>query len=284
MLARLGIIFVTLGGLTGLVGCQTASALLSGAKPTASIRGVWLDQLGPQGLTLLFDVEVTNPYSIPLPVTRLDYALATGEAAFLAGSAPSQGAIPAKKSKTLQLPAAVNFASLLATVSKLRPGAVVPYTASLDLVVDAPQLGELKLPVKKSGEFPIPAAPDVQLASVTWEKLAWDEAKAVFSLRVKNTNDFPVDLARMNYDLSLGGTKVASSKLAKSMMLRKGDTGDITVPLSLSPMKLGMGLFNILRGEGSSYEIVGDLNLGTPFGKLDMPFTRKGQTVFTSSN
>ena len=36
----------------------------------------------------------------------------------------------------------------------------------------------------------------------------------------------------------------------------------------------------MLKGSGSSFEIAGDMQLGTKFGDLNLPYQQKGKTVF----
>ena len=132
-----------LGLLTCLNSCKTLETVLSSLdRPTARVTGVGFDQFTLESLGLVFNVEIQNPYAAPLPLVRLDYALASGgDGAFLQGAAPLAGSIPAGSSKTIQLPATVTFSKLLETVSSVKPGDVVPYTAKLKLSVDAPGVG-----------------------------------------------------------------------------------------------------------------------------------------------
>lgn len=264
-----------------LGGCESMQGLLDAApKPTASIKAVRFQDLAADALTLAFDVEVKNPYDLPLPLVNLDYALGSGGKSLLSGNADVQGTVPARGAKTVTLPARLVFADVLAALSGVKPGAVVPYEADLKLGVDAPGAGPIALPISRRGEFPVPAVPDIQVEAVEWKKLTMNEAGGVVTLKVTNTNQFPVDLNRLGYALSLGGTEVASSAVSQRVQFGKGASEKIAIPVNVSPIKLGMGFFNLIRGEGSGYELSGAADLGTPFGALNMPYRRAGQTVF----
>lgn len=262
-----------------LGGCQSLKAMLD-ASPSASVKGVKFADLSPEGMKLLFDVEVINPYEVPLPLTNMGYSLASGAQPFLTGKADVAGTIPAKGSKRLTVPATVNFAQLLSALSGVRPGAVVPYAANLDLSVTPPGTGPLTLPLKHQGELPVPAVPEVQLASVDWKNLSLDEASAVLKVKIKNTNQFAVDLAKLNYAVSLGGTKVAESSVAEPRKFAAGGENTLEIPLSIKPINLGLAAFNMLRGSGANYEMSGLMNLGTPYGQIDMPYNKSGKTTF----
>jgi LEA14-like dessication related protein len=134
--------------LTGPIGCT---------KPTASITGMKLQGISLTDATMLFDVKVDNPYMMPLPLSNLDYALASQGQQFLSGQADMQGTIPAQASKTLSVPLKINFLKLIGAVKGARPGASIPYKADMGLSVKAPLMGALRVPMSKEGNLDIPS-------------------------------------------------------------------------------------------------------------------------------
>jgi LEA14-like dessication related protein len=106
--------------------------------------------------TLLFDVEIENHYPVALPLTNFDYNLSSGAQKFLSGEAESQAAVPAKSSRTVSLPAKINYIEMLKTLKGIRPGSTIPYAAELGLSVNTPGLGVIRLPLKKEGELVLP--------------------------------------------------------------------------------------------------------------------------------
>jgi LEA14-like dessication related protein len=143
-----------------LGGCGMLDAF---ARPTAEVVGVELVDVDMTSATLLFDVQVDNPYSVPLPLVDADYALASQGVEFLTGDADLSGSIPAGESAVVPLPARLDFLQLLAALDGVAPGDVVPYDADLGLFVDAPILGTLRLPMTQSGQVTIPSASDLNL-------------------------------------------------------------------------------------------------------------------------
>jgi hypothetical protein len=143
-----------------LPACNTLDALMgSGPRPSAALRGVRFGDLSFTKVGLDFDVEVTNPYEVPLPLVNLDYGLRTGTSQVLKGAAPLQGTIPAGQSKVLTLPAEVSILDVIKFAEGLRPGASVPYSADATLSVDAPVIGRIPIPLTKQGELRIPSLP-----------------------------------------------------------------------------------------------------------------------------
>lgn len=130
-------------------------------KPTASIAGVKVQDVALTNATMLFDVKVDNPYSVPLPLTNLDYTLASEGQQFLTGKADVQGDVPANESKVLPIPIQISYAELVRVVKGAAPGATIPYNADLGLSVQVPALGPMRLPMSKEGQLHIPTARDL---------------------------------------------------------------------------------------------------------------------------
>jgi LEA14-like dessication related protein len=262
-------------------GCQTLEGILeSSPKPTARIIGTELKNLSLQKIDLVFNVEVANPYAVDLPLLDLAYTVGSGGTSLLQGNIKPSGAVPAGGTSVIQLPARIMFASLIRTL-KVRPGSVVPYKADVTLGVDAPLAGRLTLPLSKSGELPVPAAPWVELSSFEIAKLGMDETKATAKLQVENTNSFALNLSKISIELALGAHKVANTSLAKSAKIAPGQSIVVDVPLSFSPRSFGLAVMNLLRGNKAVYSLFGSLEAGTPYGPLLLPFNGNGNTTIT---
>ena len=272
---------VFLLGAFSLCGCQLLESLQGkGDQPSARVTGVSFQDLSLDSATLLFDVDVSNPYDVDIPLVNVAYKLASAGQGFVAGFAALEGSIPAGGSKVVGIPAQIVFRDLLNVLKQVKPGAVIPYTADLGLAVKVPVIGDLTLPVKTSGKLPVPTVPKVSLASVEWENLTLTEAAAQLDLRVVNRNDFPMDLSKLTYDLSLGNVSVAKGTLEQAASFEEGGETGVPIRVSFSPARLGLAAFNLLKGDGASYQIGGLLDVKTPFGGLELPYTQGGETEF----
>ncbi|MFI4898529.1 MAG: LEA type 2 family protein [Phycisphaerales bacterium JB059] len=281
-LARTLIAFAALALLLPTLGCETLGSVLEGLdKPRASIASARLSDLDAQSVTLDFDVEVLNPYNVPLPLTALRYDLASAGAPFLTGEAPLTGSVPARGRKTVTLPTRVAFNDLLAALSGVRPGQVVPYDAGLTLSVDAPGLGPIELPLRQSGELPVPAPPAVSLASLDWDELSLTNARALMRLDVTNTNDFRLDLGALDTALKLAGRDIGQTSIRDALRHGAGETGSLEVPIAFSPVSLGASILAVLRGDSADYAIDGAVRGATPFGPIELPFERTGRAPLT---
>ncbi|MBL7153896.1 MAG: LEA type 2 family protein [Phycisphaerae bacterium] len=149
-----------------LAGCETVHRALKLKKPTARLTGLNFGEVNLASATLLFDVEVDNPYSVALPLMNLDYGLTSGGNKFLAGGVDIQTTVPAKSKKTVSLPAKIDYLEVLRALKGIRPGSKIPYKAELGLSVDTPALGLLNLPLEKTGELTLPSVSDTNLKDI----------------------------------------------------------------------------------------------------------------------
>ena len=263
-----------------IAGCSSLDEVIESApKPSARILGAGVRNLSLQSLDLVFDVEVSNPYSVSLPLVDLNYTLGSNGKQLLSGSIKPSGSVPAKGASVLQLPARLDLAGLVKTLPNVKPGAIVPYEARLNVIVDVPVIGETSLPLQRKGDIPVPALPQITLLSFDVGNLSVDEVRAEARLRVKNTNRFQIDLAGIRFDLALGNRKVASTRLRASPKLAPGQITVLKIPLSASPRALGSGVLDVLRGSDADYAISGRLDVKTRYGELALPFSQRGKTT-----
>lgn len=149
-------------------GCDTLNAL-GVRKPTASLQGLKFQDISLDSATLLFDVEVDNPYAVALPLVNMDYGLTSNNNPLLSGGADVQSTIPAHGKKVVSLPAQIKYLDLVKAFKDFRPGSTIPYEAAVGLSVDAPALGKLRLPISQKGQLAVPTIPDIQ--KIDWQKL-----------------------------------------------------------------------------------------------------------------
>jgi LEA14-like dessication related protein len=264
-----------------LSGCALLSGLLGPTpKPQVTVTAVRITDLSLSDLNVVFDLTITNPYAVPLPLVNVDYALSSQARPFLQGQAPLQGTVPVSGSKTVSLPAKLVFLELLKVLQEVRPGALVPYHATLGLSVNAPVLGTLRLPIEHDGQVPVPTAPQVSVPSVTWQSVSLTGATGQVKLRVSNPNAFAFDVAGLDYQIKLGSHDLAKGNLTNAASLAAGAAQDIGINVSVATAQAGMAILQVLEGKGSSYSLGGTLAIGTPFGPLRIPLAVTGQVPF----
>jgi LEA14-like dessication related protein len=150
------------------LGCDTLNAL-GVRKPTATLQGLKFQDISLESATLLFDVQVDNPYPAALPLLNMDYDLTSSNNPLVSGTADVQSMIPANGKKVVSLPAKINYLDLVKAFKDFRPGSAIPYKANLGLSVDTPALGKIRVPTSKEGQLSVPTIPNIE--KIDWQKL-----------------------------------------------------------------------------------------------------------------
>jgi LEA14-like dessication related protein len=264
-----------------LSACAGASEFLKASTPSAKVTGVRLTDLNLDHVTLGFDVEVTNPLGVSLPLVDVAYELSSSDTPFLDGRADVGGAVPARSAKIVAIPVRLDFARTLDLLQQFRPGNEIPYVASLTLSVDPPGLAPLALPLRKQGSFPIPAVPKVTVKGIDADEVSPTRVAGTLKLGITNTNDFALGLQRLDYALDLAGVRVADETRQETAEFRPGEAGELAIPLGFSPLSASMALVQALLEGRTDYGVRGNLSVETPFGPLEFPFDGAGQTDVT---
>jgi len=265
-------------------GCQSMRGVLEGLdRPRAKVTDVRLTGLSFTDATVALDVEVANPYDVPLPLAELRYALASEGKRFVEGASVSQTVVPKRGVKVVPVTAKVSFAELRRVVSGVKPGATVPYEAEVEFTAKSPQVagvggGELiKLPASTSGKLYLPAAPTVSLKRIQWDELNLSSARGAMELEVSNPNTFGFELTELTYRLSLGGSDVAEATMAQAATFAGTQSRTIAVPLRFDPARAGLVVLQALQSGEAGYRLEGRIAMDTPYGKLDAPYRREGR-------
>lgn len=258
-------------------GCaQVQQVLQNVSRPSAEVTGVRLGSLGFERATLVFDVAVTNPLSVALPLLDLDLDLASGDRSFASAALPLGGVVAAGATRTLEAPVEVDLLQTLRTLSSVRPGQVVDYRAELGLSIDVPAMGRQRLPLVQDGELPIPAVPRVSIDAFRMDDVGLTGVTGTTVLRVGNPNAFAVGLEGLDVGLRLGGRDVGGLRALQPLRLAEEGEGLVEIPMSLSTVDLGSALLQIFRGSSADYGLNGSASLSTPFGDLQAPIDVTG--------
>jgi LEA14-like dessication related protein len=139
-------------------------------KPTFALKDVKFGAVDLKTATLLFDVEVENPYTVALPLLNMDYDLTTQQNPLFKGQADIATTIPAKEKKTISLPITLGYSEVvnaLKSLKDVRLGSTIPYNAAVGISSQAPVLGTIRIPIQKSGDLKIPSLQDAG----TWKSI-----------------------------------------------------------------------------------------------------------------
>lgn len=156
------------------VGCQN----LQMEKPGAAVKGMTVRDVNSAGFTMNFDVEVTNPNEVALPLTNADYKLGLAGVKLVDGKVTADGAVPAKGSRSVAVPITLTYESLLAAEKAIvQSGGNIDYAldAGVSVNTGSALFGDMRVPLKYSGKLNLKDLlkdPTVLLQSPAAKKLA----------------------------------------------------------------------------------------------------------------
>lgn len=273
----------TLSLLLLVVGCA--------GRPSADLAGARITELTTEHVGLTFDVRVTNPWLVPLPLAEAAGSLSSPRinngTPFLNLEGGDLGSVPSQGSLTVPLHGRFIYAPVIGSLGSLAAGDEVPYEARLKLTAGVPLTGEaVNLPeIRHGGKLPILALPTVSVKRVSWPTLGWDRVTGTLTLGIRNNNAFSIGPGQATGKVfvksggSGDGQAIAdiASDLAGSIA-GKSD-GELSISISFDPrtlfsQNLWSGLSGALSNPGS-LRVAGTLNATTPYIPVSLTFDTK---------
>lgn len=153
LLTLLPLLLLTSGGGGG---CQSLANFVHAQHPTARVTAMSLQLDTPSSGDLVFDIHVTNPYEVALPVSHMDYALTSSGKTFLTGRIALSGSVPAHDGLDLRIPVNLNYVNLYAELPDAKPGGTIAVDAELAITFNAPAVGPMRVPMDRTGDITLP--------------------------------------------------------------------------------------------------------------------------------
>ncbi len=245
-------------------------------KPTAAFKDVKIKQINPDSIDLVCALDVNNPYPVPLMADSLGFALNSGDTELMNGKTSQQLRVGAKSTETVDVDLSLPFSKVFSTLQGVRPGQVIPLGTKIDLSLAGEGYEALDFSLDKSTDVPIPAVPGVAIKGLTWDDISLSAAKGKLEFALTNTNEFPVDLSTIDYQLKMGDKSVAVGKLlGDSLNFAPGETHDLAIELNVKPIDFGLSGVKMLTSGDTKIELDGQMDVDSPYGKMLLDFLKK---------
>lgn len=228
---------------------------------------------------IVIDVLITNPNPIPIPLVDMIYNISSDGRELCSGTIPDAGTVHAHGKETVKIPLTLIYKDIVDTFDDIEPGQVLPYLAKVTLLVDVPVIGRIHIPLEKKGEIPIPHKPDVDLEKIDWDHLSLEETSATLHMTIKNMNKFDIGINKFDYDLQIADVPIGQASLRQSTQVKGEDVGNLQLPITFRPKDFGGALWDIIRGRGTGYTMVGAVEVDTPWGPMHLPFSKTSETT-----
>jgi hypothetical protein len=151
-------------------GCQTNQQVQDYGKPTARIVGLEFEDVQIDFARLMFEIEIDNPYPSNLSLVGMNYSLTSGGNIFLTATDIRGISVPPSSKEVLSIPDKIIYERLLRSL-KGKAGSTIPYRAELQLWVDSPGPGQIKLPLRHEGSLSLPEAVEIVVEGKKYNSL-----------------------------------------------------------------------------------------------------------------
>lgn len=247
---RHGLRLVTAAGLLLAAGCQgrlgeTLKGLVGSVeRPTVKAVRPRITGLDLDSVALAFDIDIDNPYGVPIKSPRFRYGVDIQGEPFLQEQQATGLDLPAKGVGTVTLPVRLTYASLWSAYRKLEGATEVPYRLHGAVAVSA--LGtSLELPVSKSGTFPVLKRPEFSNIEVQIGEVSLRGAQVTVDADIRNPNAFALGLEKLGYALKLGEVGVGNLVASTDKSIGAGQSGRVRLTGEVSGTS---ALGKLLRG------------------------------------
>ncbi len=221
-------------------GCETTLDIQYYPEPVARLQAMRFGGAELDFATLLFDVEIDNPYPVSVSLQRLRYALISEGRTFLTATAPDNVTVPPNTKKALTLSDQVTYARLLRALNG-KPGSKIPLKAELTLSLNAPRTGWINLHAENEGNIILPERPEITVEGETYNAV-----DVVFVATPQDVVDKMLELAQVKkddlvYDLGCGDGRIVVTAAKRF--------GCMAVGFDIDPRRVEESLQNVQKNK-----------------------------------
>jgi LEA14-like dessication related protein len=254
-------------------------------EPDVKVTKTRLADLSFSQVDLVFDIQIDNPNPVGISLAGFDYDLLLNNISFLKGEQEQALKIKANDVATIQLPLSLLFENIYTTYQRLKNEDIASYTLNTGLTFDLPVLGELRIPVSTSGEFPAIKIPAVSIKYLKMNRLSFTGADFSLAIAIDNPNSFSFIINNLTYNLKVNETLWAEGQTSENMSIPAKEDNTLLIPFTLNLMQIGSAIYQeINQGKRFNYQLSGEANMSGSQAILDhinLPFDIAGKIDLT---
>ncbi|GJU07960.1 desiccation protectant protein Lea14 [Tanacetum coccineum] len=138
-----------------------SDTLASIPKPKATVIDVDFKGIGLDSVTYNAKVSVSNPYIAPIPIGEVHYILKSAGSVIATGTIPDQGSLKGSDDTLLNVEVKVPHTVLISLVEDIAVDWDIDYELQVNLVFDLPFIGDISIPITKTGVIKLPSLADL---------------------------------------------------------------------------------------------------------------------------
>ena len=235
--------------LTLLTSCAALRDAASVQEPEVRFSNMSVQNINFDGVTLLFDFDVTNPNRLDVSADGYNYEFFINGQSFISGTQDERLEIGRESTSTVQVPVSMTFSNLYESFRSVLRQDSVSYRMDTAVSFSLPVMGSRTVPVQAEGTLPIPKVPRIQFGDFEMKRLSLSGAEAAVSFRVNNPNPFGITLAGADYALRVNGKEWLDTALEESIRVNGSESREIVIPIQLSASQMGSALLEMMGGK-----------------------------------
>lgn len=250
--------------------CETLRSALEIERPTASVESVRLTGITFSDVELTAEIAIENPNSIGISLSSFAYQVDVEGNQLLSGREGSGLSIAAGGASSVTLPVVLSYEEIGRVVQAARQEDELAYDVAVELSFELPILGEVTVPARRNGTFPVVRVPRVRVSSIDLESIGFTGADLILGVEVENPNGFAFDLSAFNYQLNVQEQVWVDGTIDRARTISPRGSQEFALAFSLSFTALGRAVRDLLLGDDEiRYDFEGAIAI-TP----DLPLLR----------
>lgn len=244
------------------ISCSTIRGLTDIQEPSVEFSNVSVQNISFDGVTLLFDFDVTKPNSMGVNAEGYSYEFFINDQSFLTGIQEETISIDRESSSRIQVPVSMSFSELFRTFGSLAREDSLSYTLSTEVAFDMSALGSRRVPVETSGVLPVPKPPRITFGGMEVKNMSFAGADVEATFRVSNPNFFGIALTGAKYILDVNGRNWLDTELEERIEVSGSENKTIVIPIRLNTAQMGSAMLDIMGGKKEfNYKLRGSASI-----------------------
>ena len=252
-------------------GCEA----LEEFTPKVRFDRLQLNQVDFQHADVDFVFAVDNPNPVNIGLANFSYDLALEEVPFLSGDNAEGFELAANGTSELSLPLDLVFAEIFDVVDATRGKDVIGFGLAGKMGFDTPA-GVANIPYAEDGDLPALRTPKFRFQALRVPKVDLTTAQIEVDLGVENEHGTSLFFDNFDYDLSLGGRRVADG-LVPTFAVDGATEGTVTLPVAVNLLNVGSVILDAIAGEPIDLGVSATVDVDTPFGVIPLSVDEAGR-------
>lgn len=244
-------------------------------EPDVTFTDMSIQNITFDGVTLLFNFDVTNPNRMGVSADSYSYEFFINDESFISGRQEERVEVGRESTTSVQVPVSLTFSNVYESFRSLLREDTFSYKMATDVTFSLPVMGSRTVPVEASGQLPLPQIPRIEFGGFDMKQMSFSGAEAEVTFRVRNPNAFGIVLAGADYQLQVNGRQWLDTQLREEVRVSSSGTQDVTIPIQLSASQMGSALVEMMGGRKEfDYRLTGSAQVSAELEGFD-----DGQTI-----